>query len=87
MNFVLKEISSDAPQILHVLAGERHGGQGNALLQHEPLDPVAVWRERDLHEELLLKRAVTVDVSEERSPHKNKAEGGFGGHGTPGVGM
>lgn len=87
MNLVLEEISGDAPQILHILAGKCHGGQGNALLQHEPLDPVAMRRERDLHKEFLLKRAVTVDVSEERPPHKNQAEGGFGGHGTPGVGM
>ncbi len=43
--------------------------------------------ERDLHKEFLLKRTVTVDVSEEGSPHKNQTEGGFGCYGTPGVGI
>lgn len=87
LEFVLEQICGDAPQCLHITAGKPHGGQGDAFLQHEPLDPVLVRRERDLHKELLLKRAVTVDVSEEGSPHENQAEGSFGRYGTPGVGI
>lgn len=87
LELVLEQICGDAPQFLHITAGKPHWGQRDDFLQHEPLDPVLVWREWDLHKELLLKRTVTVDVSEEGSPHKNQAEGGFGRYGTPGVGI
>ncbi len=87
LEFVLEQICRDTPQFLHIAAGKPHWRQGNVFLQHEPLDPVLARRERDLHKEFLLKRTVTVDVSEEGPPHKNQTEGGFGRYGTPGVGI
>ena len=65
---------ADPPDSLDVLGGHPDHGEGDAVLQDQPLGPVPGRGVGDVGEQLVLQGAVAVQVPEQGPPHEGQAE-------------